>query len=77
MNNNNTPLPQPVFFTEATLARTKIENEKVMLDAIKEAYEALSQLDNCRIFCADSMDIDSYATDDCANARVKLRPFIK
>jgi hypothetical protein len=52
------------------------EQTEKMREAIREAHAALGQLDNCRIFCADSMDIDNYATDDCDTARAKLQPFL-
>lgn len=48
-----------------------------MREAIQEAHAALLQLSECRIFCADSMDIDNYVTDDCDSALAKLQPFIK
>lgn len=48
-----------------------------MREAIREAHDALSRLDDCRVFYADGMDIDNYTTDDCATARAKLQPFLE
>jgi len=51
-----------------------------MREAIQEAALALAYVSNfeeCRIFCADSMDIDSHAAPMCAEALDKLKPFIK
>lgn len=51
-----------------------------MREAIREAAHALAYVSNfegCRVFCADSMDIDSHATPMCAAALAKLQPFIK
>lgn len=52
------------------------EQIAAMREAIREAHEALSRLDDCRVFYADGMDIDNYTTDDCATARAKLQPFL-
>jgi hypothetical protein len=52
------------------------EKNAAMREAIREAHEALSRLDDCRIFYADSMDIDNHTTDDCATARANLQPFL-
>ncbi len=52
---------------------------KAMREAIREAAIALDYVSNseeCRIFCADSMDIDSGAAPMCAEALAKLQPFI-
>ena len=51
-----------------------------MREAIREAAHALAYVSNfegCRVFCADSMDIDSHAAPMCAAALAKLQPFIK
>jgi len=50
-----------------------------MREAIREAALALAYVSNfeeCRIFCADSMDIASHAAPMCAEALAKLKPFI-
>lgn len=56
-------------------AQNAEEKIEAMRAAIRDAHEALSQLDDCRIFHEDSMDIANGATDDCATARAKLQPF--
>lgn len=48
----------------------------VMREAIKKAHTALSLLDDCRLFHADSMDIDGSTTDYCATTLTKLQPFL-
>ena len=48
---------------------------QAMRDAIKEAYEALLRVSECKIFYAESMDIDNHTTDDCASALANLKPF--
>jgi hypothetical protein len=53
------------------------EQIAAMREAIREAHDALSRLDDCRVFYADGMDIDNYTTDDCATARAKLQPFLE
>lgn len=46
-----------------------------MREAIKEAHAALLQISECRVFCEDSMDIDSHATNASLAALAKLKPF--
>lgn len=71
---------------QGATSRIRVEHTEVqvlraenaaMREAIKEAHAALVQLSECRIFCADSMDIDNYVTDDCDTALAKLQPFLK
>lgn len=52
------------------------EENEAMRGAIREAHTALSLLDDCRLFHADSMDIDGSTTDYCATTLVKLQPFL-
>ena len=52
------------------------EQNQAMREAIREAHTALSLLDDCRLFHADSMDIDGSTTDYCATTLVKLQPFL-
>jgi hypothetical protein len=56
----------------------KLERERnEMRDAIREAHTALLRVSECRIFYAESMDIDSYTQEDCDKALAKLQPFLK
>ena len=48
-----------------------------MREAIKEAHAALLRISECRVFYEDSMDINSYATNDGLAALAKLKPFLK
>lgn len=48
-----------------------------MREAIKEAFEALQQVSQCRVYYEDSMDIDNHTSDACATAVTKLQPFLK
>lgn len=73
----STLIERPDLGDRASKIQKLIEENAAMREAIGEAHTALSQLDECRIFCADSMDIDSYVTDDCATARAKLQPLLK
>jgi hypothetical protein len=73
----STLIQRPDLGDRASKIQKLIEENAAMREALREAHTALSQLDECRIFCADSMDIDSYVTDDCATALAKLQPFLK
>lgn len=49
---------------------------QAMREAIKEAFEALQQVSQCRVYYEDSMDIDNHTSDACATALTKLKPFV-
>jgi len=55
-------------------ARQQLE---AVREAIKEAHMALLRVSECKIFYAESMDIDNYTQEDCDNALAKLQPFLK
>jgi hypothetical protein len=58
------------------LARQLERENAAMRKVIQETLNVLLQVSEARIFCAESMDIDSYLTDDVYAAIAKLQPFI-
>jgi len=67
-----------VIYGEMLAFAQKLERERnEMREAIREAHTALLRVSECRIFYAESMDIDSYTQEDCDKALAKLQPFLK
>ena len=66
------------MYSEMLAFAQMLERERnEMREAIREAHTALLRVSECRIFCAESMDIDSYTQEDCDKALAKLQPFLK
>jgi hypothetical protein len=63
-------------FVYADFARQLERENAAMRKVIQETLNVLLQVSEARIFCAESMDIDSYLTDDVYAAIAKLQPFI-
>ena len=61
------------IYSEMLAFAQKLERElNAAKAAIKEAHTALLRVSECKIFCAESMDIDNYTQEDCDNALAKL-----